>query len=251
MNSIIAIIPARYGSTRLNAKPLIEINGKSILRRVWEATSDSKLVERVIVATDDDRIKEHCKSFNAECVITSQNINSGTDRIYEVLKMLNLKYDITLNIQGDEPLLKGSLVDMLIEKFINSNSDVGTIIKKITNVEDIENKNIVKVILDKNNNAIYFSRSPIPFVRDIDKEDWLNHNTFYKHIGIYAYKNKSLIQFVKLPQSKLELAEKLEQLRLLEDGAKYFCLETNDELIGVDTKEDLLNVKNYLIELPQ
>ena len=250
MANVIGIIPARYNSSRLPGKPLIDICGKPMIQRVWEAASTANRLSDIFIATDDIRILNACSRFTANCILTPSNINSGSDRIWEAYRSMDKKADIIVNIQGDEPLIKGSLIDEMIENFDHSNfdhfhADVATIIKKINNINDLDDPSIVKVALGKDNFAIYFSRSPIPFLRDFPKERWLAQGTFFKHIGIYAYRAEALERFIKLPQSKLELSENLEQLRLLEDGAKFLCLITDDELIGVDTQEDLLRVKTF------
>jgi 3-deoxy-manno-octulosonate cytidylyltransferase (CMP-KDO synthetase) len=240
----IGIIPARYASVRLSGKPLTDIKGKTLIRRVYEGVKDSKLLDRIIIATDDVRVEQECHSFGAECIITPAEIPSGTDRIAYVYQSLNIDYDIILNIQGDEPLLTGEIIDNLLSEFEQSDADVGTLVKKITNHKDLSDPNIVKVAIKKDRSAIYFSRSPIPFVRDYAMNEWLNHNTFWKHIGIYAYRKDALLKFINLPQSQLESLEKLEQLRLLEAGYKYYCVETDAELIGVDTPEDVERVSD-------
>jgi len=155
--------------------------------------------------------------------------------------------DIILNLQGDEPLIKADVIDLLINQFALSNADVGTLIKKINTNDELFDPSVVKVVIDNNNYALYFSRSPVPHVRDTMPESWLNNNNYWKHIGIYAYRKESLLNFANLSPSKLEQAEKLEQLRLLEHGAKYLCVETDINLIGVDTKEDIVEVEKILL----
>ncbi|OGU16640.1 MAG: hypothetical protein A2X61_01125 [Ignavibacteria bacterium GWB2_35_12] len=243
----ICIIPARYDSTRLPGKPLINIAGKPLLQWVWESAKKSVYLSRVIIATDDERICDMCKNIGAEYLLTPKNIQSGSDRIAFTYQSLKEDADIILNLQGDEPLIKADVIDLLINQFALSNADVGTLIKKINTNDELFDPSVVKVVIDNNNYALYFSRSPVPHVRDTMPESWLNNNNYWKHIGIYAYRKESLLNFANLSPSKLEQAEKLEQLRLLEHGAKYLCVETDINLIGVDTKEDIVEVEKILL----
>ena len=248
---VIGIIPARYSSVRLKAKPLVDICGLPMIIRVWQNTSKSKIMKNVIVATDDERIVNICKQYNVPAIMTEPALPSGTDRVFAAYKeFCNNKFsnngEIVVNIQGDEPLITSEDIDIMLEKFLQSDSDVGTLITKIETAEDLLNSATVKVVLDAKNNAMYFSRSPIPCLRDIPKEKWLENSTFWKHIGVYAYKINILEKFVKLPLSNYESLEKLEQLRLLEQEAKFLCVETKSNLIGVDTQEDLDKVRKIL-----
>jgi 3-deoxy-manno-octulosonate cytidylyltransferase (CMP-KDO synthetase) len=240
---ILGVIPARYSSVRLKAKPLVDICGLPMIVRVWQNTSKSKMMKKVVVATDDERIVEVCEQYNIPTVMTDSALPSGTDRVFAAYQQLGNSEEIVVNIQGDEPLITSEDIDKMLEKFLQSDSDAGTLITKIKTVEDLLNTATVKVVLDAKNNAMYFSRSPIPCLRDFPKENWLENATFWKHIGIYAYKINALEKFVKLPISEYESLEKLEQLRLLEQGAKFLCVETNSNLIGVDTQEDLDKVR--------
>lgn len=242
----VAVIPSRYASKRLPGKPLAKINGKPMIEYVYQNVSKSKLISDVIVATDNEKIAEVVNSINGKSVITDLNLQSGTDRIWEAVQKLNINADIILNIQGDEPLIHAELVDNLILEFQKNNADVGTVIKKITDKDEITNTSVVKVIKDKNNYALYFSRNVIPFLRDVSKEKLIEHHNFFKHIGIYAYTYDSLKRFVSLEQSSLEKAESLEQLRLLYDGAKYYCYETEHTLIGVDEQDDIIKVEDFI-----
>ncbi|TAL70443.1 MAG: 3-deoxy-manno-octulosonate cytidylyltransferase [Bacteroidetes bacterium] len=242
----ICIIPARYESTRLPGKPLINIAGKPLIQWVWESAIKSTTLSRTVIATDDERIAEFCNKTGAEWLMTPTNIQSGSDRIAYTYKILNEDADIILNLQGDEPLIKAEVIDSLIHDFSNSNADVGTLIKKINSNKELFDASVVKVVVDSAGKALYFSRSPIPYLRDINQENWLTNRTYWKHIGIYAYSSKSLQEFSNLNPSELELSEKLEQLRLLENGAKYLCMETDLNLIGVDTKEDIVKVEKIL-----
>jgi len=243
---ILGVIPARYSSVRLKAKPLVDICGLPMIVRVWQNTSKSKIMGRVVVATDDERIVEVCKQYDIPTVMTDIALPSGTDRVFAAHQKLGNNEEIIVNIQGDEPLITSDDIDKMLENFLQSDSDAGTLITKIKTVEDLLNTATVKVVLDAKNNAMYFSRSPIPCLRDLSQEKWLENATFWKHIGLYAYKIDALERFVKLPLSKYETVEKLEQLRLLEQGAKFLCIETKSNLIGVDTQEDLDKVQKIL-----
>lgn len=243
---IIGIIPARYSSVRLKAKPLVDICGLPMLIRVWQNTSKSKMMKNVVVATDDEKIINVCKQYNVPAVMTDPALPSGTDRVFAAYKELGNNEEIVVNIQGDEPLVTSEDIDIMLEKFLRADADAGTLITKIKIEEDLLNFASVKVVLDSKSNAMYFSRSPIPCLRDLPQEKWLENATFWKHIGIYAYKINILEKFVKLPLSNYESLEKLEQLRLLEQGAKFFCVETKSNLIGVDTQEDLDKVRKIL-----
>jgi 3-deoxy-manno-octulosonate cytidylyltransferase (CMP-KDO synthetase) len=242
----IAIIPARYASTRLPGKPLADICGKPLIQRVWESASRSRELQRIVIATDDERIAEVCFEIGAECVLTPSDLNSGTDRALYAYNQLEEDADIVLNIQGDEPFLTGEIIDELIREFSGSSSDVGTIIKKIETPEELDDPSVVKVVLRSNQTAFYFSRCAVPFVRDDEMKSALEKYDYWKHIGVYAYKIDALKLFAGLEQSSIERMEKLEQLRLLEQGAEFFCMKTDKNLIGVDTPEDLEAVRRII-----
>jgi len=239
--NILAIIPARYASTRFPGKPLLIINDKTMIRNVYDRVS--KIIENVIIATDDYRIENEIKSFNGNYVMTSEHHKSGTDRCTEALslyeKKSNKKFDAVINVQGDEPFIEAEHLNKIIELINKPKFQIATLVKKISSNDDIFNPNKPKVIIDKYDNAIYFSRSAIPYIRDMKKEDWHKKNIFYKHIGIYAYKNNVLKEITKLKQSKLELSESLEQNRWIENGYRIAVDYTNVESISIDTKEDL------------
>lgn len=243
---ILGIIPARYASTRLPGKPLAIIKNKPMLSWVWEAATNSKLVNRVVIATDSEEICNYCKTIGAEALLSPSDLPNGTDRIIYTKKHYNLDYDLFLNVQGDEPLITSDAIDKLITEFSQSKADVGTLIKKIANKDELFNPSVVKVVTDSENNALYFSRSVIPHLRDISQNDYLKEFTFWKHIGIYAYTKESLELFSTLPESTLEKAEKLEQLRLMQAGAKYKCVETDIDLMSIDTREDLVRINDFL-----
>ncbi|MCY7362133.1 MAG: 3-deoxy-manno-octulosonate cytidylyltransferase [Ignavibacteria bacterium] len=237
---IAGIIPARYASTRLPGKPLTLINGKPMIQRVYEQSLKSKYLEKVIVATDDRRIFDCVKSFGGNVVMTSVKHQSGTDRIYEAVK--NLKCDIVVNIQGDEPFINPKNIDkailpLLIDKEIN----VSTLAIKIKSTADLLDVNKVKVIVDNNNYAIYFSRNCLPYDMKNNPADnrFIGMNKYYKHIGLYVYRKSYLIKFSKMEKSYLEKMEKLEQLRILENGDKIKVVITNIDSVSIDTKEDL------------
>lgn len=242
----IGIIPARYGSTRFEGKPLVDLCAKTMIRRVWEGANESKLLNRIIIATDDERIADECRKMGADFVLSQKRFVSGTDRIADAYVNLGEKFDIVVNIQGDEPLLHGNIIDDLVCALENSSADVATPVKKISAISELENPTIVKVVMNSNGMALYFSRSPIPHIRGDFLENWLEKQEFWKHIGLYAYKTSALSRFVNLPPSPLEIAEQLEQLRLLEDGAVYQCVKTEQNLIAIDTPEDAEKVRSIL-----
>lgn len=235
---ILGVIPARYASTRFPAKPLADIDGKSMIERVYtQATSATKLTN-VVVATDDQRIFDHVQSFKGSVCMTSPDHPSGTDRCFEALTHQGEKYDYVINIQGDEPFISPKQIDLLAG-LLDGQTELATLGKKITHEESLFNVNVVKVVWNSRNEALYFSRSTIPHIRNTADKDWLSKHTFFKHIGMYAYRSDILEKITKLKVSPLEKAESLEQLRWLENGFKVKVAETDIETIGVDTPEDL------------
>jgi 3-deoxy-manno-octulosonate cytidylyltransferase (CMP-KDO synthetase) len=234
----IGVIPARYGSTRFPGKPLALINGKPMIQHVYERASKSKLLDSVIVATDHEEIQKVVDGFGGRAIITSKDHETGSDRIAEVTS--KIEGDFFVNIQGDEPLISHELIDALIETAQHTPDTVITAKTAIKNVEDAANPNVVKVVTDINQYALYFSRSTIPFNRA--KKDI----TLFKHLGIYGYPKSILNEFVKLPQSALEEVEMLEQLRLLENGYRIKVIETSYDAVGVDTPEDIKKVEEIL-----
>ena len=235
---ILGVIPARYASTRFPGKPLIEIQGISMIQRVYEQALKSNKLNEVVVATDDERILQHVKSFNGSAILTSDTHQSGTDRCAEVAQKL-LGFDIIINIQGDEPFINPKQIDLLCSCFESADTKLATLIKKITSQEELENINSPKVIINNNSEAIYFSRTPIPFIRNNQSQSLLESHTFYKHIGIYGYRIETLNAITKLPISTLEKAEALEQLRWIENGYRIKVAETEIETLAVDTPEDV------------
>lgn len=245
VENVIALIPARYGSTRLAGKLLLDVNGKPLLQRVWESACRATKIRRIVIAVDDERLAELCMEIGAEFIMTPAGLHSGTDRIAYAYKELGEDADIIINIQGDEPLITGDLLDSLAAKFSLSQSDAGTVVRKISESDELEDPSVVKVVMDNRNNALYFSRNAIPFVRDSKKDEWPLKADFWKHIGIYIYKKDTLLNFVEMNPTKLEEAEKLEQMRLLQNGFKITCMPTDQELFGVDTPEDYRKANSY------
>lgn len=242
----ILIIPARYNSTRLPGKPLILINGKTMIQRVYEQCKKVRVPCEIVVATDDQRIYNHIIKFGGKAMLTSKNHRSGTDRCFEVIENMrkkNFQFKIAINIQGDEPFINPRQIEMLLECFKNEETHIATLVKKITNHTELLNPNCVKVIVNKNSDAIYFSRSPIPFVRDFKKEDWPRKYKFLRHIGIYGYKADILEKIVSLKVSPLEKTESLEQLRWIENGYTIKTRRTNFETIDINTPQDLIKIK--------
>ena len=239
---ITGIIPARYASKRFPGKPLVDIHGKSMLQRVYEQCQKSNL-DRIVVATDDERIVAHVQDFEGEVILTASTHKSGTDRIAEAADKLNLQNNgIVVNIQGDEPFIHPKDINLLAACFENKTTQIATLVKKINAIETLENPNNPKVVLNANKEALYFSRAAIPHLKDLKKEDWLNHHTFYKHIGIYGFRKATLKKISQLPSSLLEQKEGLEQLRWLENGYRIQTAETNFESIADDCQEDLIRI---------
>jgi 3-deoxy-manno-octulosonate cytidylyltransferase (CMP-KDO synthetase) len=243
---IAGIIPSRYASTRFPGKPLTDIGGKSMIQRVYEQALKAKSLSAVVVATDDERIFNHVKSFGGEVVITSENHQSGTDRCYEAVMKLNSSFDVVINIQGDEPFIHPEDIDLVASCFNSVEVKIATLVTRIKSEDDLFNPTVMKVLLNKHNEAIYFSRQTIPYIRGKEKSEWLSSYNFLKHIGIYAYRTDVLKDLTSLKQSSLELAESLEQLRWIENGYKIKVEFTENESISVDTKEDLLKLGKYL-----
>ncbi|MGK7396863.1 MAG: 3-deoxy-manno-octulosonate cytidylyltransferase [Candidatus Cyclobacteriaceae bacterium M3_2C_046] len=238
MSKIVGIIPARYGSTRFPAKALVDIEGKTMIQRVYEQASKSASLEQVVVATDHEKIFTTVKRFGGEVVMTSTEHPSGTDRCQEALEKLDQSYEYVINIQGDEPFIKPEQIENLAE-LLDGNTQLATLVTKVHDPELLWNPNIMKVIFDKNMQAIYFSRECIPYIRGVAKQDWINQHTFYKHICIYAYRADILREITRLKISTLEKAESLEQLRWIENGFTIRIGITEHESISIDTPEDL------------
>ena len=240
MKKTAIIIPSRYASTRLHAKPLIEVEGKPIIQWVWEKASNCSLADRVIVATDDERIFDACKAFGAEVEMTSDRHKSGSDRIAEVAER-HPEIAYIVNLQGDEPLIEKSNIELVIKGIKeDKNADISTLVRKITDEKDINNPNLVKCVFDINYYAMYFSRSKIPFERGNNKGE------FYGHLGIYGYKREALFKMTKLPQSMCEISESLEQLRALQNGMKIKVAVVDNVPVGIDTMEDFEHFKSMI-----
>ena len=242
------IIPARYESSRFPGKPLVDILGKSMIQRVYEKCLEAKLLTDVYVATDDERIYDHILSFGGKVILTDKAHTNGTERCEEVLRKLNDgQIDTIINIQGDEPFISPDQIDLLANLFLKyPETEIGTLIKKIEDYDTLFNPNTPKVVFTPQFDALYFSRNTIPYQRDHSKEQWLESHNYYKHIGIYGYTSKTLHEIVKLKETPLEMTEKLEQLRWLEEGYRIKVAETTHETIGIDTPEDLDRVINLL-----
>ena len=237
----LGVIPARYASTRLEGKPLIDIEGHTMIEWVYKRTLLSDL-DMVVVATDDQGVYDEVKSFGGEVVMTSKEHLNGTSRIAEVADIYK-NYDVIINVQGDEPLIEKEMINSLIAPFKEEKDlKMATLKHKMDNLDEVNNPNNVKVVTDKNNYAIYFSRCPIPFPRNLDL------NNYFKHVGIYGYRTDFVIEYSKMSPTSLELSESLEQLRVLENGYKIKVLETPYKIVGVDTKEDLERVKKIIKE---
>lgn len=250
---ITAVIPARYASTRFPGKALAEIDGRPMIQHVYERAAQSELVGRVIVATDDQRIADAVSSFGGEAIMTSASHETGTDRLAEVAA--GLDSDIIVNLQGDEPLIDPMMVDQAVLPFLEeSDLQMGTVKTRIKCLHDFLSPNVVKVVTDNCGNAIYFSRSPLPFFRDKWKD--LKDDSFccgkllcYKHVGLYVYRRDFLLKFAAMPATFLEISEKLEQLRAIENGVKIRVVESEFESIGVDTPDDLLKAQEQYRKL--
>jgi 3-deoxy-manno-octulosonate cytidylyltransferase (CMP-KDO synthetase) len=242
VNKIIGIIPARYASTRFPGKPLIDIDGKSMIQRVYEQAKKSKTLSRVIVATDDERIHKAVTEFGGEVCMTSSSHPSGTDRCAEVVEQMQLDSHAIINIQGDEPFIDPGQIDLIGKCFDDDRTQLATLIKKIESTEVLFNPNSPKVIVDNEEFAIYFSRHPIPYIRNAEEKIWLAKNTFYQHIGIYGYRADILKKITLLVPSLLEKAESLEQLRWIENGFRIKTAITTFDTVAIDTPEDLKRV---------
>jgi len=261
----LAIIPARYQSTRFPGKPLALLGGKPMLRHVYDNVVNSGLFEKVVIASDDERILEETRLWDAESLYTADHHQSGTDRCAEAAKKINGNFDVIVNVQGDEPFIDKNPLEKLLQIFENEpNAGIATLVQKIEDSSDIWDHNTAKVALTSQHlqfssdhlakpnfkfqisNALFFSRSPIPFIRSVDKKDWIDYHVFWKHIGLYAFKPEILDEIVKLPVGLLEKAESLEQLRWLENGYKIYVDETDYKMLSVDTPEDLEKAENFL-----
>ena len=244
----LGIIPSRYASTRFPGKPLVDMDGKPMIQRVYEQVVST--VDSLYVATDDERISDAVKSFGGNVILTSEEHNSGTDRCYEASQKAGARFDVVINIQGDEPFIQPEQIELLKSCFAEPDTQIATLVKPFDKSGDFEqtifNPNTPKVVLNNLSEAMYFSRSVIPYIRGQKHTEWLKTHTFYKHIGLYAYRAEILKEITSLPQSSLEIAESLEQLRWLQNGYRIKVAITNQETIGIDTPEDMEKAIEYL-----
>jgi 3-deoxy-manno-octulosonate cytidylyltransferase (CMP-KDO synthetase) len=246
--NIIGVIPARLNSTRLPNKPLVDVNGVPLVIRVWQNIRTCKTLNKLFIATDAEEVANVCEWYGADYVMTAPELPSGTDRCYVVAKLFcEDDKDIVVNIQGDEPLLRAEDVDALVTSLQNNEeASLATLITRILKYEELCSPNNVKVVLDNQDFALYFSRSPIPYMRDYSETEWLTKHEYWKHIGIYAYRFAPLKRFVYTTHSLLENIERLEQLRALQNGERILCVRTEHNLQGIDTPEDLAAIRLLL-----
>lgn len=243
----IAVIPARYASTRFPAKPLAMLGGKPVIQRVYEQVK--RVFDDTVVATDDDRIREVVEAFDGRVVMTRSDHKSGTDRICEAIEKLGGEWDVAVNVQGDEPFIQAQQLEAIKACFCDASTQIATLVKPFTvadGLDALKNPNSPKVVVDEQMRALYFSRSVIPYLRGLEPEKWLESHTYYKHIGLYAYRTEVLRQITSIPQSPLEVAESLEQLRWLQAGYTIKVGISQVETIGIDTPEDLARAEEYL-----
>ncbi|HCD65516.1 MAG TPA: 3-deoxy-manno-octulosonate cytidylyltransferase [Prevotella sp.] len=240
----IGIIPARYASTRFPGKPLALLGGKPVIQHVYEKVA--AVLETAYVATDDERIYDVVKSFGGQVVMTRTDHKSGTDRIEEAIEKIGGEWDVVVNVQGDEPFVAKSQLDTICHCFDDPTTQIATLGKPFESMEAVQNPNSPKIVVDNMGFAMYFSRSVIPYVRGKEESSWLTHYPFLKHLGIYAYRKDVLRQVTQLPQSSLEIAESLEQLRWLQNGFKIKVGTTDVETVGIDTPQDLERAEEFL-----
>lgn len=243
---ISVIIPARLGSTRLLRKVLADIHGHPLIWHVWHRANQAKKIDRVIIATDSDEVSNVMMGYGADVLLTSPECRSGTERIVSLIDQLDA--DLVINVQGDEPLISPTLIDNLVDAWLQDPCDMITAARRIEDPAALSNPNLVKVVRAADNRALYFSRSPVPYLRDADPKNWLDHGDFWLHIGIYGYARHLLKAYPGLPESKLENMEKLEQLRFLEAGYTIRVIETDYQPHAVDTYEDLEVVRRIITE---
>ncbi|HEX7016640.1 MAG TPA: 3-deoxy-manno-octulosonate cytidylyltransferase [Cyclobacteriaceae bacterium] len=245
MTRILGIIPARYASTRFPGKPLADIGGTSMIERVYRQVTRSARVNRVIVATDNREIYHHVTSFHGEAIMTHEHHPTGTDRCYEAFTLLGEPFDYVMNIQGDEPFIQPAQIDTLADT-LDGQTEIATLVKRTTNEEELYNPGEAKVVLNRDGMALYFSRTPIPYVHNAPKGQWTEKHVFYKHVGLYAFRSDILQAVTQLPVSTLEKAESLEQLRWLENGYRIKVAETDLESLCIETPDDVQRALEYL-----
>lgn len=241
-----AIIPARYASTRYPGKPLAILGGKTVIQRVYEQVKS--VLDDVYVATDDDRIYSTVTDFGGKAVMTRADHKSGTDRIEEAAEKIGLDADVIINVQGDEPFIQPSQIKTLMQLFDAPETQIGTLGKPFESIDAVENPNSPKIVTDNRGFALYFSRSTIPYIREKERDSWFGEYPFLKHLGIYAYRREVLAEVTKLPMSSLEKAESLEQLRWLQNGYRIRVGLTDIETVGIDTPEDLTRAEEFLLK---
>jgi len=239
---IVAIIPARYGSTRFPGKALASVLGTTMVQRVYEQVKKSRLIHDVVVATDDERIAEHVRTFGGKVVMTSPDHPSGTDRCFEAVKQLPHPYQYIINVQGDEPFLEPEQIDELASVLQAGEVELATQMIPVATYDELFDRGEVKIVLNTRSEALYFSRMPIPFLKGVPEKEWHLHHRYYRHVGMYAYRRDVLEKITRLPVSELEKAESLEQLRWLENGFAIKCVVTRWESHCIDTPEDLEKV---------
>lgn len=240
----IGIIPARYASTRFPGKPLAMLGGRTVIQRVYEQAT--AILDEAYVATDDERIFQAVEQFGGRAIMTRADHKSGTDRIEEAAEKIGTQADVIINIQGDEPFIQKSQIETLMHLFDEPSTQIGTLGKRFESIEAAMNPNSPKIVTDKRGFALYFSRSIIPYVRGKEQAEWLQHFPYLKHLGLYAYRREVLQEVTQLPQSPLEIAESLEQLRWLENGFRIRVGLTDVETVGIDTPEDLQRAEEFL-----
>ena len=239
---IAGIIPARYASTRFPGKPLIDIQGKSMIQRVYEQAAQSKALNKLVVATDDERILQHVQSFGGNVIMTAAHHANGTDRCWDALQQLGPDYKYVINIQGDEPFIDPQQIDELGAVLQDGTAELATQMIPLSNHEELFDRGEVKIVLNDSMEALYFSRMVIPFIKGVDEKDWHKHFTYYRHVGMYAYRRDILGKISAMPVSTLEQAESLEQLRWVQAGFKIKCVITSFESHCIDTPEDVEKV---------
>ncbi len=249
----IGIIPARYASSRFPGKALFVIEGKTMVQRVYEQAKKSTVLSDIYVATDDVSIENHVKKFGGKVVMTSSDLACGTDRCHDAFQIINndnlySPKDVIINIQGDEPLINPEQINLVASCFKSDEVKIATLIKKLDNIDDLQNPNVMKVVCDNLKRAMYFSRSPIPYFRGLDQQQWIKKHNYFQHIGIYAYRSTILNELSKLPQSTLEKAESLEQLRWMQNGYSIYVEQTNYESHSVDILADVDKIIKILNE---
>jgi 3-deoxy-manno-octulosonate cytidylyltransferase (CMP-KDO synthetase) len=243
---IVGIIPARYASSRFPGKPLIDIQGKTMIQRVYDQAKKAPSLHRVLVATDDPRIYDHVLSFGGESVMTSPDHNSGTERCWEALQRIGEPYAFVINIQGDEPFIDPSQIELLASVLNNDETELATLMIPVASAEVLFDPGEAKIVVNEKMQALYFSRSVIPYLKGVEKSEWHLHHRFYRHVGMYAYRSDILAKISRLEVSSLEKSESLEQLRWIENGFKIQCVVTKFESHCIDTPEDVQKVSQRM-----